>query len=297
MLRQPFQWMTLVIAMAGTAGPAAAQRITDAAADAATPPARLVSHAEATELPRPAVAHDPANHAPANHAPALVAGPARLTPVTGDGGAATGHCQACQSCTQPNCYGSCYHQFATELQPEYSPPRRRPQIIKRIWQADQQYFQSQVTPPCPGHFVNQFMEVQKANGRLAQYVFYGFHFHSLDVDQQAGLTKSGRTKVIEIARIWQLTPGPIYLMPSGDPQVDQTRLQAAVQALTQQGLPISPDYVVLADPSGPSLMGVEANQFFLQRLQGSPLNPVMGTQGGGAQSTVGGGNATRGGGR
>ncbi len=289
MLKHLSQFMTLGLVLVGTTGTAGAQSLTKVQTDHSNPPARLVAHTEATELPRPLVA-DPATSVIANVE-------SRMTLGAGGSPATAGDCQQCQSCNQANCYGSCYHHFAKELQPECSAPSRRPQFLRRIWHSDQQYFQSQVTPPCPGHFVNQFMEVQKGNGRLAQYVFYGFHFNSLDVDSQAGLTKSGRTKVMEIARIWQLTPGPIYLIPSGEDQVDQIRLNVALQALNQQGLPISSDYLVLADPSGPSLMGVEANQFFLQRLQGSPLNPVTGTQGGGSQSTISSGNASRGGGR
>ena len=205
----------------------------------------------------------------------------------------SGIINTCQQCGQSGCYGESFHLYAQPVEASVCQPQRiRPRLFLHAWQKDQKYFQYRFTPPCPGDSANQFFELQKSNGRLQQYVFYNFHFETMGDNQPESLTKSGIIKVSEITRIWPHTPGPIFLTPSDNPELDQQRHQIVFEALVSQGLPISPEYLVIAPRQGPGLMGIEAIQIFNQQLQGSPLNPVIGGQGSNSVFSVGSGNGS-----
>jgi hypothetical protein len=161
---------------------------------------------------------------------------------------------------------------------------------------DHDYFQLSYEPPCPGTRLNDFLETQKANGRLAQYAFYGFHFTSGDASGQIQLNRAGLQKVEEIARIWQLTPGPIGVAPSAIPGESEMRLAVVVNALTQIGMPVGPEMVSLNGSLPQGISGPEALQIYSQRMMGSTLNPLImqsgsSTDGSGISTNSGNGSA------
>lgn len=169
-------------------------------------------------------------------------------------------------CGNPGCTTCGVHGCATSF----------PRPIRNWWYRDVDYFQSTQRPPCPGYSVNYYVEAQKAAGRVAQMVYHGFHFQKQS-DGTLGLSQSGRNKTFDIARFWNQTPGSLLLQPSGSLELDQQRRDAILLAFAEYGIELAAEQVVFARPIEPGMTGDMAVQVYTQRLQGSPLNPVMGS--------------------
>lgn len=180
----------------------------------------------------------------------------------------------CPSCSE----GDCAHNSQCGC------PSCRHRPLRRWWLSDQDYFQSYSKPPCPGYSVRHFVEAQKANGRLAQMVFHGFHFQPT-VDGALTMTTSGAAKVYDIARFWHETPGTLAVHPSGNPQWDQSRMAALQMAFARFGIELDAEQIVIAAPIEPGITGDMSIQIYGQRMLGSPLNPVSGSSSG--SSTAG----------
>jgi hypothetical protein len=145
-----------------------------------------------------------------------------------------------------------------------------PGYLDHWCQKHDSYYQHVPYLPCPGDALNQSLEAQKLNGRLAQLVFHRFHFQH---DGQTGtwnLTRSGWNRAYDLSRILPITPGSITVDPLGDPEADALRMQAVRDALAAYG--IENMDLTLARPRVPGLDGPEALLIYGQRQQGSPLD-------------------------
>lgn len=155
-----------------------------------------------------------------------------------------------------------------------------------------EYFQFPPAPSCPGDRLYQLIGAQQANGRLAQLVFYNFHFGYETGKHHWTLSPAGVNNVHRIARIWPSTPGTIIVEPIGDANVDQARLHVVQNSLAASGIQAE---VRLGRPPAVGLPGVEAINIYEQRLLNEPLtaNSSQSTQSFGRSGAASGGGGSR----
>jgi hypothetical protein len=150
------------------------------------------------------------------------------------------------------------------------------------WHKHDDYFRYETNLLCPGDRMYSLLAPQLMNGRLEQLAFYGFHFQWNPESQVWQLTQSGWYNVQKLARILPSTPGTIFVAPTGDPVVDESRAQVVRDAFAISGFAQYPVNVAVGQPRGMGLSGVESLIIYEQRQAGSPFTRGSNTIGSGS---------------
>jgi hypothetical protein len=109
-------------------------------------------------------------------------------------------------------------------------------------------------PPL-GHFVKSHFRTMVANGEIAQMVLYRYDF----VDGHEFLNLHGRDQLVKIANAVSTIHAPIIIERTPDcPQLAELRRQAILNVLVQNGVPITPERIVVGVPIPHGMSGVEA---------------------------------------
>jgi hypothetical protein len=143
-------------------------------------------------------------------------------------------------------------------------------------------------PPL-GHFVKSHFRTMVANGEIAQMVLYRYDF----VEGQEFLNLHGRDQLVKIANAVSTIHAPIIIERTPDcPQLAEMRRHAVLNVLLQNGVPVTPERIVIGVPIPNGLSGVEAallegRSLENMRIQSTPI-PAVGSSGGAFGSSIGG---------
>jgi hypothetical protein len=129
-------------------------------------------------------------------------------------------------------------------------------------------------PQPNGTYACQWAHAEKARADQDKFVIYQYEW-SADVTK---LTPSGQGHVAQIAQGLSQTPFPVVIEPSSDGRVDESRRMAVLEALANNGNPVTPDRVLLRRPEAEGMYGQEA---------AGTARGMFGTQTGGQSTGVG----------
>jgi len=109
-----------------------------------------------------------------------------------------------------------------------------------------------------GSSAGYYLGTQISNGLAAQMKLYHYDFFAADSMASSKLTARGRYQVQKIARLLEQHPGPIVVQRTlGQPELDESRRQAVLNAVTELGYPIVPEQVVADYNIKPGISAVE----------------------------------------
>ncbi len=149
--------------------------------------------------------------------------------------------------------------------------------------------------PPMGHFVKSLFRTMVANGEIAQMVLYRYDF----VDGHEILNLRGRDQLVKIANAVCTINAPIIIERTPEhPELAEMRRQAVLNVLLQNGVPVTPERIVIGVPIPNGLSGVEAallagRSLENMRIQATPIPPV-GSGGGAFGSSISGSGSSGG---
>lgn len=129
--------------------------------------------------------------------------------------------------------------------------------IKPWLEASHWGYPEEFQEPPLGRFVVAHMNRQVVKGEAARMVLYNYDFvpGEEDGEHSAVLNRQGERQLRKIAVMMQYNPAPLVIQHSEDPGLDQERRTAIIEQLAQLGSEVSPDRVVIADPTAIGLPG------------------------------------------
>lgn len=116
-----------------------------------------------------------------------------------------------------------------------------------------------------GYFVYGHMRTMVANGEASRMVLYEYDFH----ENKRGLTSRG---LLQLERIAYMSPRnffPIIVERSSpsNPQLDEARREAVLEALAQGNFPVPPERVLVGRPQAHGLPGDQSETLYTNQGQ------------------------------
>ena len=142
-------------------------------------------------------------------------------------------------------------------------------------------------PPPPSHaypfgarFVNA-RDAQIANGIQSQLAFYDYDFAHIGNQGSVRLSALGNQHMHKMIQLTQISKSQTLafnftVQPTGNTTLDDFRRQAIYQAMTNSGVPVTLDQIVVARPSPRGLTGTESEQIYSDFLDPSQFRMMQG---------------------
>lgn len=189
-------------------------------------------------------------------------------------------CGQCQQCRTKVCHCGCGCDWRTKWE------LRKRECQAKYW-GYPEYFCERPFGSCNYGICCKMI----GNGLRDQQVLYEYDFEF--GDQAWQLKDVGLRRLQKIAGRFHLAQTPLVIQASDDPQLDTQRQTHVMSVLTEMGLELTPDMVVVATPNTRSMDGVEGLPIYRNLLEQTRLRGNVGIESS-ALTDVGLGSSTTG---
>lgn len=162
---------------------------------------------------------------------------------------------------------------------------------------DPAYFQPWNCRPF-GQYNEHMYQAQRQSGLKSQFAFYDFHFALDETNGTWKLNQSGLQNAQTLSRLWAECPSQIIVEPIGRSDWDDARRELILQAMANNGVPLTGDAVVLGRSHVLGLVPSEPETIYWRRQELSPFmqgySPTSSVGAGGANSSSAAGSSVNG---
>ena len=110
----------------------------------------------------------------------------------------------------------------------------------------------------PGSDLYHHMNAQVMNGLAAQMILYRYDFLDEQGNEVVSLSRRGKAQLDKIVKRWETYGSPIVIEPTRHEQLDQQRRDEVLRQVSEWGIQVEPEMVVVGRPNPAGLAGPEA---------------------------------------
>ena len=111
------------------------------------------------------------------------------------------------------------------------------------------------------------MNAQVMNGLAAQMILYRYDFLDEQGNEGVSLSRRGKAQLDKIVKRWETHGSPIVIEPTKHEQLDQQRRDEVLRQVSEWGIHVDPEMVVVGRPNPTGLAGPEAELIYGNMLK------------------------------